>query len=141
MGLVKRFLAYAQAFEGAYEDDDWSRLEEYFTADAVYDNGGGKVIEGRDAVLAWFKGDVASFDRRFDSRSVKLTDRPKEENDTVSVGWEAVYTKSGVPDLVIAGKETAEFEGDRIRVLRDEFTNEAQATLKEWMGKHGGLLE
>jgi hypothetical protein len=45
MGLVDRYREYAQAFEDAYADDDWSRLEAYFTEDAVYDGG-----EGPDAV-------------------------------------------------------------------------------------------
>jgi len=41
---------------------------------------------------------------------------------------------------VIAGVETAVFEGDRIRLLRDEFDPEAQKRLGEWMAEHGSKL-
>ena len=40
------YLAYAQAFEETYEDGDWSRLDQYFIADAVYLPGDGKEIRG-----------------------------------------------------------------------------------------------
>ncbi|MEJ2088255.1 MAG: hypothetical protein P8Y69_07240, partial [Gammaproteobacteria bacterium] len=61
MGIVDRYLAYADAFEQSYEDDDWSRIEQYFTEDAVYD--GDPPAEGRAAVLAKLKGGVDTFDR------------------------------------------------------------------------------
>jgi hypothetical protein len=34
--LTQRFEAYAADFELTFVDDDWSRLEQYFTDDAVY---------------------------------------------------------------------------------------------------------
>ena len=36
MSIVDRYQAYADAFEESFEDDSWSRLEEFFTEDAVY---------------------------------------------------------------------------------------------------------
>jgi hypothetical protein len=36
MGPAKRFLEYAAAFEQTFVDDDWTQLEPYFTADAIY---------------------------------------------------------------------------------------------------------
>ena len=41
MTNLERFQAYADAFEATYADDDWQRLEEYFTTDAVYAPGDG----------------------------------------------------------------------------------------------------
>ncbi len=35
--LTGRFMAYAQAFERAYESRDWSVLQDYFTEDASYE--------------------------------------------------------------------------------------------------------
>ena len=37
MGMTDSFLAYAAAFEDAYATDDWSKIEPYFTEDAVYE--------------------------------------------------------------------------------------------------------
>ena len=37
MSILDRYLAYADAFELSYADDDWSRLEPYFTPAAVYE--------------------------------------------------------------------------------------------------------
>jgi len=55
MSLLDRFQAYAAAFEDAYKSDDWSRLEPYFTDDAVYEIPGGPPLgvchEGRAAIL------------------------------------------------------------------------------------------
>ena len=45
-------------------------------------------------------------------------------------------TKAGAPNLVIRGVELAEFERDRIKLLRDEFDPEAQAGLESWMAEH-----
>ena len=36
MSRVARFEAYADDFEVTYVDDDWSRLEQYFTEDVIY---------------------------------------------------------------------------------------------------------
>jgi hypothetical protein len=35
MSIAERYLAYADAFEETFEDDDWSRIEQYFTDGAV----------------------------------------------------------------------------------------------------------
>ena len=37
MELLARFQEYADAFEEVFESDDWSRLEPYFTENAVYE--------------------------------------------------------------------------------------------------------
>ncbi len=37
MSIEDRYQAYAQAFEESYDDNDWSRIAQYFTEDAVYE--------------------------------------------------------------------------------------------------------
>lgn len=142
MGIADRYCEYAQAFEEAYEDDDWSRLEAYFTEDAVYDGGEGPdaAVGGRAALLARLKSGVDAFDRRFDTRQLRFVDTPREDSGRVFVKWELRCAKSGLPELVISGAETAEFEGDRIKLLRDEFDAEARAGMEKWMGEYGAFL-
>ncbi len=137
MGIPERYQAYAQAFEESYEDDDWSRLEQYFTEDAVYE--GDPDARGRDAVLAKLKGGVDAFDRRMDSRTPDFQ-TPTVEGNTLTMKWKVTYTKAGAPDLVISGLEEAIFEGDRIKLLRDVFDPEAEKAMGEWMQQHGASL-
>ena len=137
MSIPARYQAYAEAFEESYEDDDWSRLEQYFTEDAVYE--GDPDARGRDAVLAKLKGGVDAFDRRMDSRTPDFQE-PSVEGDTLTMKWKVTYTKAGAPDLAISGLEQAIFEGDRIKLLRDVFDPEAEKALGEWMQQHGTSL-
>lgn len=137
MGIAESYLAYADAFEESYLDDDWSRIEQYFTENAVYE--GEPDAEGRDAVLAKLKEGVDGFDRKMDSRTPDFQ-APTVDGNVVTVQWAVVYTKTGAPDLELRGSETAIFEGDRIARLRDDFDPDAQKNMGEWMAKHGSLL-
>ena len=140
MVIADRFQAYADAFEAAYADDDWSRLEEYFTEDCEYDAGQGPehVTRGRDNLLAWFQGAVNDFDRKMDSREIVFAEAPRETSSgVVTVPWKAIFKKSGAPALVMSGIETAEFEGDRIRVLRDAYDEGVPELIDAWMSEHG----
>ena len=62
MGIAERYQAYADAFEESLEDDDWSRIEQYFTDDAVYE--GEPKARGNAAVLARLKNAVVRIDSR-----------------------------------------------------------------------------
>jgi hypothetical protein len=138
MPILDRYLAYAEAFEESYKDDDWSRLQEYFTPDAVYE--GDPAARGRDAVLAKLKNGVDNFDRRMDSRNPDFQ-TPTVKGNTLTMKWRVTYTKKGLPDLAISGTETAEFQGDRIALLRDDFDPEAAKAMGEWMAKHAKTLQ
>ena len=138
MSILDNYQAYADAFEESYEDDDWSRIEQYFTEDAVYE-GDPEDARGRDAVLAKLKGGVDAFDRKLDSR-VPDFHTPTVDGNTLTMKWSVTYTKQGAPDLVISGVETAVFEGDRIARLRDDFDPDVEKTMGEWMAAHGGSL-
>ena len=63
MSIADRYQAYAEAFEETYEDDDWTRIEPFFTEDAVYEAAPEEDARGRAAVLAKLKGGVDAFDR------------------------------------------------------------------------------
>ena len=137
MSIKDRYLAYAAAFEESYEDDDWSRLAQYFTPDAVYE--GEPEARDRQAVLDRLRNAVSDFDRRMDSRTINFGE-PVEEGDVVTVGWRVAYTKNGCPDLVITGKEIALFEGDQIKNLRDDFDDGVAAAMSDWMTEYGAQL-
>ena len=138
MSIQDRYQAYAAAFEESYADDDWSRIEQYFTEDAVYE--GDPDARGREAVLAKLKGGIDAFDRKMDKR-IPDFHTPTVEGNTLVMKWTVTYEKAGAPDLVISGAETAVFEGDRIALLRDDFDPEAQKTMGEWMAAHGAKLQ
>ncbi len=139
MSILDRYQAYADAFEESFEDDDWSRIEPYFTEDAVYE-GDPEDAQGRDAVLAKLKNGVDTFDRNMDSRTPDF-EPPTVDGNTLRMRWSVTYTKAGAPDLVLSGLETATFEGDRIARLRDDFDPETQKAMGEWMAAHGALLQ
>jgi len=81
MDPVKRFIEYAAAFEQAFADDDWARLEPYFAADAIYAVTGGAPLggrwEGRKQVLERLRESVNELDRKFDERRVEPVGTPK----------------------------------------------------------------
>lgn len=139
MSILDRYQAYAAAFEESFEDDDWSRIEAYFTEDAVYE-GDPEDAQGREAVLAKLKNGLDTFDRNMDSRTPDFS-TPTVDGDTIRMEWSVTYTKAGAPDLVISGVEFATFDGDRISRLRDDFDPEAQKRMGEWMAAHGSLLQ
>ena len=116
-----------------------SRIEAYFTEDAVYE-GDPEDAQGREAVLAKLKNGLDTFDRNMDSWTPDFS-TPTVDGDTIRMEWSVTYTKAGAPDLVISGVEFATFDGDRISRLRDDFDPEAQKRMGEWMAAHGSLLQ
>jgi len=144
MSSIADFARYAAAFEKAYESDDWSLVEPFFTEDAVYVAGlpdpmGGR-FEGRDAILAYFKRVLDGFDRRFASREIGLVEGPREEGGAVWIRGRVLYTAPGVPDLAFALEETASFEGCRIRCLEDRYDAETIREIEDYVRAHGAKL-
>ena len=138
MSILDRYQAYADAFEESYVDDDWSRIEQYFTENAVYE--GDPEANGREAVLAKLKAGIDAFDRQMDTRTPDFQ-TPSVDGNTLVMNWTVSYGKSGLPDLTISGTETAVFEGDRIASLRDDLDPAAEAAMGEWMTEHGAALQ
>lgn len=144
MSNIARFAAYAAAFEKAFVSDEWSVVEPFFTEDAVYDVPldpplGGR-IEGRAAILAYFKDVLDRFDRRFDSRELTLLDGPTEDGDSVWIRGTATYRAAGVPEFVLELEETVHFDGDRIRLLADHYEPEMKQATAEYLQEHGEKL-
>lgn len=139
MNIQDRFFEYAAAFEECFVDDDWSRLEQHFTDDAIYDNGDGNPAHGREAVMAKFARELDGMDRLMDNREVDF-DSAKVEGGTFSMQWTATYTKGDLPPLVLRGAEFARFEGERIAHLWDEIDPKTLDDLNNWMASHGEAL-
>ena len=139
MSNLERFQAYADAFEESYADDNWQRLEEYFTADAVYAPGDGTEAVGRDQVLTRLRDGVNGLDRRFDSRALTATP-PSSEGEKVSLSWQLTLSKAGAPDLTATGVEHATYVDGAISRLEDVFDEGVAEGVGEWMAAHGDLL-
>jgi hypothetical protein len=139
---AKRFFEYAAAFDKAYADDDWTRLEPYFTDDAVYAVTGGPPLggrfEGRDRVISHLRESVEELDRRFAERRIEPLAEPEIEGDTVSLRWRCTYVKTWSPDLVFDGTERATFAGDRIRLLEDIVDDGTDGRIQAYLKKYFG---
>jgi hypothetical protein len=142
MSIVDRFNAFAADFESCVADDNWARLEEYFVADASYWNVGGPdpKITGRAAILDYLRDNVASTDRRFESRNLEAITDPAVAGNKLSRKWRVTYTLQGAPDLVLEGEARYEFEGKLIRSLEEEATPASLQKYMEWMQKYGSKL-
>jgi len=140
MDHLERFQAYADAFEETYVDDNWDRLEQYFSADAVYAPGDGTEAVGRDQVMAQLRNNVNGLDRRFDSRALSSTP-PTLEGDTVSFSWNLTLSKAGTPDFTATGVEHVTFTDGGISRMEDVFDEGVAESLGAWMAAHGDTLE
>src|SRR5215813_3629594 len=143
MDAIARFLSYAAAFEEAYASDDGSKLDPYFTEDAVYHalEAFGGPIAGRAALKAGFKQAVDMFDKRFASRTVEVLEGPLLRDGRVWMRWAATYELEGAPPLRMVGEETAEFAGDRIRRLEDRMSDAEVTNVQAYLGAHGSKLK
>ncbi len=143
---AQRFLAYSAAFEETYVDDDWSRLEEFFTEEAVYAVSLGPPLggrwTGRRAGLDHLRESVDQLDRRFDERKIEVVGTPSVGEDYVSFDWRGTYKMAGCADLVFGGSERATFDvgsdPGRIRLLEDEMEEGSDPVIREWLEKFVG---
>ena len=142
MRLVEIFESFAEDFEAAVKDDDWTRLEQYLAEDATYLNVGGPdpKCEGREAIIAFLKADVSNIDRRFDSRVLVARTAPKAEGSRLSRQWRCTYTLTGAPDLVVDGEARYVFKGELIKEIEEEATAISMQKYGEWMQKYGNKL-
>lgn len=145
MGKIEKYLEYAAAFEEAYASDNWSKLEPFFTENAVYAFVApapfGGEYQGRAAVLTQFQNSVNSLDRRFDSRQVEVLEGPLEKDGGVWMRWAAIYTLAGAPDCRMEGEERAVFTGDRISRLEDSITSEEAGRIGTYFAQYGTKLK
>jgi len=137
VNILERFKAYADAFEEAYLDDDWSRLSQFFTEDAVYS--AEPAAQGREALLKRLEDGVNAFDRKMDAR-VPDNDSLRLDGNTVELKWKVTYQLSGAPDLTLFGVQLAVFDGDRIARLDGSMDESARQAMAEWLSEHGQTL-
>lgn len=134
MSLIKTFLAYAKDFELTFRDDDWSRLERYFAADAVYQVSDAPFacrIEGRDAIFRGIKKSIDGFDRRMDQRKIEALGQLTETANQVQVPWAVTYHYRDLPPMRVTARTTATYAGDRIVHLEDRY-DPSDASLLGW---------
>jgi len=141
---IPQFIAYAAAFEKAFETDDWSALEPFFDVEAIYEIGlpllGAERCTGWDEILAWFRDVLDRFDRRFASRTLEVLEGPKEENGRVWIRGSATYRAEGIPDFVLVLEETMRFEDGRIVHLEDRYSADMAAETERFMREYGSKL-
>jgi hypothetical protein len=147
MNVPESFLAYFNAFEATYVDDDWSRLEPLFAPDAVYRVSGSGIydceLRGRDAVFAGLRKFLDGFDRRCTRRLGSL-EPPSFSGDTATIVGVAVYTRDGSPPFEIALREDIEFRDGLITRITDTYDCGWESGLpeeaQEWMRTYGSDL-
>jgi hypothetical protein len=142
MSHLDRFLAYAAAFEQTYADDDWRRLEPFFTEDAVYRVSGlpsATELHGREAIFRGIKKSLDGFDRRMAAREIIALEPPREAAGVVTLRGLVRYARPGAPPVEMHATIVAELDGDRICRMHDTFALDAAAIA--WLGKHGAGLD
>ena len=138
MSIKDSYQAYEDAFEESFVDDDWSRIEQCFTEDVVYESD--SVASGRAAVIAKLKDGVNRFDRKMDKRT-PVFQAPTISGNTLENHWTVTYQKAGLPDLKIYGRQVVVFEGERISRLIGGMDPKARESMGEWMAVHGAKLQ
>lgn len=142
--IIERFIAYAGDFERTLVDDDWSRLHQYFTDDAVYDvksdSFGGR-MSGPTAIFAGMKKSLDGLDRRFTKRDVEVTEPPQVTGDEMTVGWKVLYQLTDQPTFVLHGRSKVRYAGDKIVHLEDSFDKEAEDALATWRRQTGIAID
>ncbi len=135
MDLVELFRAYEADFEKTVADDRWSRLERYFTEDAVYETYGraGRRTEGRAAIFERLRRELDAFDRRCTWRRVRTIGKIEVDGNRVLRNWCVTFHIDGAADLLIEGSERLTYEGDRIAMLEEEPSETAERHLIAWM--------
>jgi len=141
MSNLSTFMAYAAAFEQTFDDDNWQRLEPFFTDDATYEVTGlpgGGVMRGRAEIFRGMKKSLDGFDRRLAKREIVPTSPPTEDGNRVTLQGIARYVRDGAP-LELRATLTAEFADGRICRMHDAFTLDAAALA--WFQQHAHGLE
>ena len=137
---IEVFISYAGAFEQTYSDDDWSRLEIYFSDDAVYEVRGGPLacrLTGPSAIFAGLKKSLDGMDRKSEERTIDVTDGPSvtptDDGEEVSLGWHANYLFPGAGTTGFPGRTVAEVSNGKIVAMRDEYSDEALDNFAQWV--------
>ena len=144
MENIPRFLAYAADFEKTLEDDDWSRLRQYFADDAVYEVKSEffpAKLTGPDAIFKGMKKSLDGFDRKFDGRSVDVTSGPDVEGDSIRMGWTVTYRKAGKTPYPLHGRSEVRYRDGKIAYLGDSYDASVGPAAAAWMRENQMQLD
>jgi hypothetical protein len=144
MGTVERFIAYAADFETTLADDDWSRIGQHFSEDAVYrveSDTFGCELTGHDEIFPGMKKSLDGFDRSFPSREIAMTEGPDVLGDELRISWSVTYHKDDLPDFVLRGKSLARVVDDKIVLLVDSYDPSVNAELADYNRETGLKLD
>ncbi len=144
MSTIERFVAYAADFETTLADDDWSRIGQHFSEDAVYrveSDLFGCELAGPDSIFAGMKKSLGGFDRNFSRREIAMTEGPHVEGDEMRVSWTVTYHKDGLPDFALRGRSLARLRDAKIVLLVDSYDERVHAELADWMRETGLKLD
>lgn len=133
MSNLPIFSEYAGAFEETLQDDDWTRLEKYFADNSSYLPGDGSEGTGRDGALAAMKDSVDSLERKADGRELVGEPGVSEDGDRITLTFVIKYTKEGMEDFTLVGKEFIDYADRLIQRMEDVFDN--SDALFEWRSK------
>jgi hypothetical protein len=144
MTPLETFLAYFQAFEQTYVDDDWTRLERFLAPEAVYRvRGGGGFdceIQGRDAIFAGIRRFLDGFDRQC-TREIRPVGAPALDANIVRVRGIAAYRRGESPELLLDIEEEAEFRDGVIVSLTDTYRTPVDEDMAAWIARWGEGLD
>lgn len=140
MNIIERFAAYAADFEKTLADDDWARLAQYFSEDAIYrveSDLFGCELTGPAELFAGMKKSLDGFDRNFPERDIAMTEGPEVAGDEMRVSWTVTYHKRGLPDFVLRGKSLARVRAGKIVLLVDSYDDRVKEEVGDWMRETG----
>jgi len=143
MSLIPLFVAQRRAFEAAYQDGDWSRLEPFLLEDVVYEVMNMPfhcVVRGRDAVLAGFQRSVERFDKLC-IRTVGIDSKIVEEGDNVLVHSGIRFERPGAPPTSTRLWEVATYRDGVIERIIDIYDPGASEAFEAWMARWGANLD
>ena len=143
MSLIHLFVAQREAFEAAYEDDDWARLAPFFHPDVRYEVMNMPfhcVLEGRDAMVAGIRRSITGFDKHC-RRTVGLDRVVREEGANVIIFSRMMFERPGAPPLSSGVWEIATYCEGRISRLIDLYEPNAAGDYQRWMAEWGQGLD
>jgi hypothetical protein len=141
MSNLSTFLAYAAAFEQTFADDNWQRLEPFFTEDATYEVSGlpsACVLHGRDQIFRGIKKSLDGFDRRMASREIVPTAPPAETDNRITLQGLVRYVRADVP-VELHATIVVELAAGRICRMHDTFALDAPALA--WLQRNAHDLD
>lgn len=121
MDIQKKFYDYYQAFEEAYDTDEWNQVSSFFTEDATYESPMSGTVTGRDAVMEVFQASLNRFDRRFSKkRKIEVV----EEGVVVAENYLKFpgvihYKTEGAPNLIVEMTEELWYRNGLIEKIKD----------------------